>query len=114
MTYCRRCGAQLEENAGFCHKCGTQVIAVLPSLPVAPSKPPRTPISSSTIILIVAVTVAVLVVAGIFVILTFTPIGSTHIIHSNQTNVGNFDFPWQNKAVTHGLSGWAPVGVESA
>ncbi|MCL2359247.1 zinc ribbon domain-containing protein [Candidatus Bathycorpusculum sp.] len=39
MVYCRRCGAQLEENACFCHKCGTQVIIIYaPSTTLKPNR----------------------------------------------------------------------------
>ena len=30
LTYCRKCGAELEENAQFCSKCGTPVAARMP------------------------------------------------------------------------------------
>ena len=30
LTYCRKCGAELEENAKFCSKCGTPVAGQMP------------------------------------------------------------------------------------
>jgi len=33
VTYCRRCGIQLKDEANFCHNCGTQVVAVSNQIP---------------------------------------------------------------------------------
>ena len=39
MSFCRKCGAELQENAKFCPACGTSVAPSVPSAPAAPSAP---------------------------------------------------------------------------
>ena len=65
MAYCWKCGAKLEEDAKFCHVCGTAV-----SPPVTePRRRKAQPISPLAIILI-----AIIAVAAILIGLTFIPI----------------------------------------
>ena len=40
MPYCRRCGTQLEEDARFCHKCGTPVVTYVPPAAYTPPVQP--------------------------------------------------------------------------
>jgi len=74
MPYCRKCGAKLEENARFCHVCGTPVAAV--TAPAAPMR--RRPF-----LLPVAILVAVLLTAVVVSALVFLPFTS---VYFNQTN----------------------------
>jgi hypothetical protein len=73
MPYCRKCGAKLEEEARFCHVCGTPVAAV-----TVPAMPRRRPFLLPVIILIAILVTAVAVSA-----LVFLPFYS---VHFNQTN----------------------------
>jgi len=68
LPYCRICGAQLEENAYFCHKCGTPVVTFTPAPPPARSTG-KNPFLVPVIILIAVVVVAVIV--GVFIFWTF-------------------------------------------
>jgi hypothetical protein len=66
MPYCRRCGTQLADDAHFCHKCGTPVIATpyVYQASSAPSKPLRKdPIIIGAIVLITILVVGVVVAA---------------------------------------------------
>lgn len=64
MPYCRRCGTKLEDNAYFCHKCGTPAQSypfATPSKQVAPVR--KDPIIIAGIILITVLVAATLIVA---------------------------------------------------
>src|SRR3990170_2375214 len=74
MPYCRKCGAKLQEDARFCHVCGTPVGAV--TAPAAPRR--RRPF-----LLPVAILVAVLLTAVMVSVLVFLPFTS---VNFNQTN----------------------------
>ena len=91
MPYCRRCGTQLEENARFCHKCGTEVVIFSPA-PLAKSAP-KSPVPTAAIVLIAVVAVAVIV--SILVFSTFNPMNSHQANPANpanQTNVNKLSF----------------------
>lgn len=68
MPYCRRCGTQLEEDAHFCHKCGTPFTTFTP--PAAPAKP-LPPLRKDPYVIgavaLVAILVTVVVIAAVFV-----------------------------------------------
>jgi hypothetical protein len=74
MPYCRKCGAKLEEEARFCHVCGTPVAAV--TVPAMPRR--RRPFLLPVIILMVILVTAVVVSASVF--LPF------YHVHFDQTN----------------------------
>jgi len=83
MPYCRKCGAKLEENARFCHVCGTPVAAV--TVPAAPRR--RTPF-----LLPVAILVAILLTAVVVSALVFLPFTSVYFNQTNQVaNKANVD-----------------------
>jgi hypothetical protein len=75
MPYCRKCGAKLEEEARFCHVCGTPVAAV--TVPAMPRR--RGPFLLPVIILI-----AILVMAAIVGALVFVPFYHVHFDQTNQ------------------------------
>jgi len=78
MPYCRKCGAKLDEEARFCHVCGT------PVAPVAAATRPTAPIRRRPFyILPVAILIAVLISAIVIGALFFLPFYS---VHFNQTN----------------------------
>ena len=87
MPYCRRCGTKLDENAHFCHKCGTPVITYVPPAPSAPMKPIRNdPIIIAAIVLIVILVVGVVVVA-----LLAAPFSTVNFNQSYQDNSANIN-----------------------
>jgi hypothetical protein len=77
MPYCRKCGAKLDEDARFCHVCGTPVVPVATTRPTAPTR--RRPFY----ILPVAILIAVLLSARVIGALFFLPF---YPVHFNQTN----------------------------
>jgi hypothetical protein len=75
MSYCRKCGAKLEEEARFCHVCGTPVAAV--TVPAMPTR--RGPFLLPVIIFI-----AILVMAAVVGALVFVPFYAVHFDQTNQ------------------------------
>ncbi len=97
MPYCRRCGAQLEENARFCHKCGTPVVTyVPPSVPTAPNRPPKPwhkdPYILAAIGLVVIIVSAVLIVAFLVAPLSTWDMGRTLEDDTPNVNTINLNF----------------------
>jgi hypothetical protein len=82
LPYCRRCGTKLEENARFCHKCGTPVATYAPSTPMKPVK------NDSVMIAAIAL-VAILVVGVVVVALLALPFSSVNFEQSYQDNTAN-------------------------
>ena len=68
LPYCRICGTQLEENAHFCHRCGTPVANFTPSPP--PARPNGKNSFLVPIIILIAVVVVAVIVSG-FIVWTF-------------------------------------------
>jgi hypothetical protein len=73
MPYCRKCGAQLEETARFCHKCGTSVVTYTP--PAAPSASPR-PLRKDPLVVAAIGLVIILVSAAVIVALLTAPLST--------------------------------------
>jgi hypothetical protein len=82
MPYCRKCGAKLEEEARFCHVCGTPVAAV--TVPAMPRR--RRPFLLPVIILIV-----ILLAAIVFGALVFLPFYHVHFDQTNQVAKAGVD-----------------------
>lgn len=110
MTYCRKCGTQLEENARFCHKCGTEVIASPPTsttafatpqttevLPVTltisqePSKLPTKKSISNRTIVALAVVIIVFIVVSVFVVIMIYS-ATSQANNANQANWNELTF----------------------
>ena len=102
MTYCRRCGAKLEENARFCHKCGTQIATPISESHMTAAS--NTSVSTPEIVLIAVVAVTVIVIAGIFVALEVNPVISSQENPANKTSVSNFSFRIQERVQTKVLA----------
>lgn len=86
MPYCRICGAQLEENAYFCHKCGTPIVtltSVPPPLSARSTQKKR--ISPEVIVLVAVVAVAIIVSIIVFSLLFSVNFNQTN----NNTTQGN-------------------------
>ena len=88
MPYCRICGTKLEENARFCHKCGTPAVTFTPAPPSARPME-KNPFLVPVIILIAVVIVAVIV--GVFVFWLFS-VNFNQASGSNQTNGNELSF----------------------
>ncbi len=88
LPYCHRCGALLDENTRFCHKCGTAVAGAAGYMPYVPPPPSAQPLHKDPWILgVVALVAAFLVV---MVVLAFY--GSPYFtMDFNQTSPGNFN-----------------------
>jgi hypothetical protein len=82
MPYCRKCGAELKEEARFCHVCGTPVAAV--TVPAMPRR--RSPFLLPVIIL-----VAILLAAAVFGALVFLPFYHVHFDQTNQVAKAGVD-----------------------
>lgn len=85
MPYCRRCGAQIEENARFCYKCGTQVAAYV----VPPSPVKSTPIHKDPFLLAVIGLVIILVTVLIVVVVLLVPVSPWNISESLEDKTPN-------------------------
>jgi uncharacterized membrane protein YvbJ len=92
LPYCRICGTKLEENARFCHKCGTPVATFTPAPPSARPME-KNPFLVPVIILIAVVTIAVIV--GVFIFWTFYSVNINQANGANQTNVNELSFNFQ-------------------
>ncbi len=98
MPFCRRCGAQLEENARFCPKCGTPVVTYLPPPPVStasprPPKPWRKdPYVLAAIGLVVIIVLALLIVALLFAPFSTWDMGRTLEDNTPNVNTVNLNF----------------------
>lgn len=78
MPYCRKCGAKLDEDARFCHVCGTPVAAATAATkPTAPKR--RRPFYILPVAILIAVLVSAIIIGALF-FLPFYP------VHFNQTN----------------------------
>jgi hypothetical protein len=72
VPYCRKCGAKLDEDARFCHVCGTPVAAVTAATrPTAPKR--RRPFYILPVIILIAVLLTAVIVTAI-IFLPFTPV----------------------------------------
>ncbi len=78
MSYCRKCAAKLDEDARFCHVCGTPVAAVTAATRLTEPKR-RRPFYILPVAILIAVLLSAIVIGGLF-FLPFYP------IHFNQTN----------------------------
>ena len=86
MLYCRRCGTKLEENARFCHKCGTPVATA----PPAPQARPM-PIGKNPFLIPVIILIAIVVTAVIVSAIVFAPIYPLNFNQTNQDNQPNIN-----------------------
>jgi len=92
LPYCRVCGAKLEENAHFCHKCGTPVFTFAPAPPLAKPKE-KNPLLVPVIVLLVVVVVAVIV--GAFVL--WTIYANSNQANGSRTNGNELSLSFQSE-----------------
>jgi uncharacterized membrane protein YvbJ len=108
VPYCQRCGTKLEEDAHFCHRCGTPVGTFQAFPPFTPAPPPTPPkpaksVFKDPLIVGVIVLVCAVVVAVIVAVIVYTPI----LVNQINQNSGNFQINSYNGAgyVNFGLQG---------
>jgi hypothetical protein len=93
MPYCRKCGTKLEENARFCPKCGTPVVAYT----YAPAHPAAyKPIRNDPIVLAAVILAVILVSAVIISIIIFAPIKPFSFGQTNEVNQPNVNTIYLN------------------
>lgn len=66
MPYCRKCGAQVDEDAKFCPKCGTLIASPPAKIEERIERPRREPLGFIAIVLISILVIAVVVAALVF------------------------------------------------
>ena len=88
MPYCRRCGTKLDEDAHFCHKCGTPVVTFVP--PAAPAKPAK-PLRKEPLVILAIALIAILVAAVIVTAIVFAPLYPVNFNQTNQDNHPNIN-----------------------
>jgi hypothetical protein len=86
MPYCRKCGAKLDENARFCHVCGTPVAPVAATRPVAPRR--RRPAYLLPVIILMVVLFVALVASA----LIFLPVNPVHFNQTDQVPKANMNY----------------------
>jgi hypothetical protein len=82
MPYCSKCGAKLEEEARFCHVCGT---------PVAPVTVPAMPRRRRPFLLPVIILIVILLTAIVFGALVFLPFYHVYFDQTNQVAKAGVD-----------------------
>ena len=78
MSYCRKCGAKLDEDAKFCRVCGSPVTGTAAAAQAPMARRVRRPF-----ILPVAILIALLGVAFVFAVFAFVPFQSVNFNQSN-------------------------------
>jgi hypothetical protein len=95
MPYCRRCGTTIDENAHFCHKCGTQIITYVPPAPSTPMKPIR-----NDPVIIAAIALSVILVVGVVVAALlaapFSTVNFDQTYQDNTTDINKLNLNVQN------------------
>jgi hypothetical protein len=82
LPYCRRCGTKLDEDAHFCHKCGTPIATYNYVSP--PTSAPLKPIRKDPVIIGAIVLVSILVVGVVVAALLATPFITVNIRQTYQ------------------------------
>jgi hypothetical protein len=92
LPYCQRCGTKLADDAHFCPKCGTPVIANYESqAPPPPPTVPMKPIRNDPLIIGAIVLIAILVVGVVVAVLLAAPFATVNINQSYQDNTANIN-----------------------
>jgi len=88
MPYCHKCGSKLDDDAKFCHVCGTPVVPIPTVTPRAAAPPAR---RRSPFPLAAAILIAVLVIAVVGVAIAFVPFQPVSFNQSNEASAVNVD-----------------------
>jgi hypothetical protein len=96
LPYCRRCGTQLEDDARFCHKCGTPVVTYVPPAAYTPVAQPvqigqHQPWRKDPYVIAAIGLVVILVSAALIVSLLVAPLGSWSLSDSFADSNSNVD-----------------------
>jgi hypothetical protein len=98
MPYCRRCGTKLDEDAHFCHKCGTPIYTYVPPAPPAPMKPIRNdPLIIGAIVLI-AILVGGVVIAALLTA-QFSTVNLNQTYHDNTADINKLNLNVQTQGL---------------
>ncbi len=91
MPYCRRCETKLDEDAHFCHKCGTPVATFAP--PAAPATPPTQarPMRKEPLVIAAIALIAILIAAVIVTAVVFAPLYPVNFNQINQDSHPNIN-----------------------
>jgi hypothetical protein len=73
VSYCRKCGAKLQEDAKFCHVCGTPVSGPVAAVPEKRKPRARFPVAAIILIAILATAIVV----GTIILLPLQPVNFT-------------------------------------
>ncbi len=87
MTFCRKCGAKLDEDAKFCRVCGASVVSVTAARPVAPKR--RRPIYLIPAVILITVLLTTIVIAALL-FLPFYPVNfnlTNQVPKANENNL---------------------------
>jgi hypothetical protein len=102
LPYCSRCGAKIEEDAHFCHKCGTPILGSY-NPPIVPPPAPSTPLRKDPIVIAAIILISILIV-GVFAValltLSITIVKIEQSIQENTANVHTLDLNFQSSAAT--------------
>jgi len=83
LSYCRKCGTKLDDDAHFCRKCGTPVaVTYMSQAPLAPIKPTR----SEPLVIAAIVLIAILVGGVVVAVLLTASFATVNINQSYQDN----------------------------
>ena len=88
MPYCRKCGSKLDDDAKFCHVCGTPVTPILTVTRRVAAAPP---VRRSPFILAAAILIAILVIAVVGVAIALVPLQPVSFNQSNEASAANVD-----------------------
>ena len=86
MPYCHKCGSKLDEDAKFCHVCGTPVTPIPTVTPRAAAPPPR---RTHPLPLAAAILIAILVIAVVTTVIIFLPVVPVSFNQSNEASAAN-------------------------
>ncbi len=94
MTYCRHCGAELEENAKFCSKCGTPVArpTIERKEPIGRKRSLMSPWAIAGIAVLAAVVIAALIVIPLFLggLFPFSQVIGSGNLHTQEETLSDF------------------------
>ena len=99
MPYCRRCGTKLDEDAHFCHKCGTPVATYSYTSPTPTAS--LKPITKDSVVIGAIVLVSILIVGVViaaFFAAQFSNVNIEQTYQDNTINVSKLNLNFETEA----------------